>query len=574
MERRVLLAITLSFVVLFLFQRFVLPPTPTVRPPAQAAAPPAGPVAPVQPGSSPSIPGAPPPAASPVGQAASEVPGVQTPEMTVGEVAERDITVETKTVRAVFTNRGGRVRHWVLKAYRNDQGVELDLVPEGAGPDASKPFSLAVDDPALTSRLNGGLYRVTGANGDRVDATAQPATVGFEMAAVDGLVVTKRFTFQPNGYIVSVNAVARQGEQRLNPWIQWGPGLGDDIARAKPASFMSPSYNTPAQAIVHKDGKVERIPPAASGGQDGAFRYVGIDDHYFVSMLLNTGATAAPLRVEYVPVAAPIAGVATQAARYVSYAVRFATPQDTARFFFGPKALDELRAIDPEVVRVINFGMFAWLAVPLLGALKWVHGFVGNWGWSIVTLTMLINLAMFPLRHKSVVSMRRMQEIQPQMKAIQDRYAKFKVTDPERQKMNSEVMALYKAKGVNPASGCVPMLLTMPFLFAFYSMLSQSIEIRGAGFVGWITDLSRYDPLFITPVLMGATMFWQQRLTPSTMDPQQQKVMMFMPLMFLFMFLWAPSGLVIYWFVSNLWAIGQQYFTNYLIGPPVLAKAK
>lgn len=576
MERRVLIAISLSFVVLFLFQRFVMPPAPppqAVAPAAQSAQPPAPVTQTPQAPGQPAPPGSLPQASSPA-QPAAPVAGSAAPELTVGDQSERDVTVETRTVRAVFTNRGGRVRHWVLKAYRNDLGVELDLVPEGAGPDASKPFSLAVDDPALTARLNGALYRVSGATGDRVDATAQAATIGFEMAAADGVVVKKSFTFQPDGYIVSMNALAEQGGKRLNPWIQWGPGLGDDIARAKPASFLSPSYNTPAQAIVHNDGKVQRIPPATTGGQDGAFRYVGIDDHYFVSMLLNTGDTPVPLRFEYVPVVAPVAGSPAQTARYVSYAVRFSTPQDSMRFFFGPKALDELRAIDPEVVRVINFGMFAWLAVPLLGALKWVHGFVGNWGWSIVTLTMLINLAMFPLRHKSVVSMRRMQEIQPQMKAIQDRYAKFKITDPERQKMNSEVMELYKAKGVNPASGCVPMLLTMPFLFAFYSMLSQAIEIRGAGFVGWITDLSRYDPLFITPVLMGATMFWQQRLTPSTMDPQQQKVMMFMPLMFLFMFLWAPSGLVIYWFVSNLWAIGQQYFTNYLIGPPVLAKAK
>ena len=135
------------------------------------------------------------------------------------------------------------------------------------------------------------------------------------------------------------------------------------------------------------------------------------------------------------------------------------------------------------------------LAVPLLGALKWVQGFVGNWGWSIVVLTILINLAMFPLRHKSVVSMRKMQEIQPQMKAIQERYAKYKVTDPERQKMNTEVMELYKSKGVNPASGCVPMLLTLPFLIAFYSMLQMAIEIRGANFMGWITNLSAPDPV-------------------------------------------------------------------------------
>ena len=159
--------------------------------------------------------------------------------------------------------------------------------------------------------------------------------------------------------------------------------------------------------------------------------------------------------------------------------------------------------------------MFSWLAVPLLNALKWVHGFIGNWGWAIIVLTLLINTALFPLRHKSVVSMRKMQEIQPQMKAIQDRYAKYKVTDPERQKMNTEVMELYKAKGVNPASGCVPMLLTFPFLFAFYAMLSQSIEIRGADFMGWIHNLSAPDPFYILPLLMGIAQFWQTKMTPS-----------------------------------------------------------
>ena len=186
------------------------------------------------------------------------------------------------------------------------------------------------------------------------------------------------------------------------------------------------------------------------------------------------------------------------------------------RFYYGPKVFEELRAIDPELTRAINFGMFAVLAVPLLGALKWVQGFVGNWGWSIVVLTILINIAMFPFRHKSVVSMRKMQAIQPQMKAIQERYAKYKITDPERQKMNTEVMELYKAKGVNPASGCVPMLLTLPFLIAFYSMLQMAIEIRGANFAGWITNLSAPDPYFILPVAMGAVQFWQTRIQPAT----------------------------------------------------------
>jgi YidC/Oxa1 family membrane protein insertase len=175
---------------------------------------------------------------------------------------------------------------------------------------------------------------------------------------------------------------------------------------------------------------------------------------------------------------------------------------------------------------------------------------------------------LFPLRHKSVVSMRKMQEIQPQMKAIQDRYAKYKITDPERQKMNTEVMELYKAKGVNPASGCIPMLLTFPFLFGFYNMLSQSIEIRGADFGGWIHNLSAPDPFFILPIVMGLAQFWQTKMTPSTADPTQQRIMLMMPIMFTVMSLSFPSGLVIYWLVSTIFTIGQQYFTTYLIGAP------
>jgi YidC/Oxa1 family membrane protein insertase len=169
-----------------------------------------------------------------------------------------------------------------------------------------------------------------------------------------------------------------------------------------------------------------------------------------------------------------------------------------------------------------------------------------------------------------MVSMKKMQSLQPEVKAIQERYAKFKLTDPERQKMYQEMMALYKQKGVNPASGCVPMLLTLPVLFAFYSMLSVAIELRGAPFIGQIHDLSAHDPWFIWPIVMGITMFIQQKMTPSTADPMQQKMMMFMPIMMTGMFLWAASGLVIYWTVSNVWGIGQQMITNRLIGPPVV----
>ena len=170
-------------------------------------------------------------------------------------------------------------------------------------------------------------------------------------------------------------------------------------------------------------------------------------------------------------------------------------------------------------MRAINFGMFSWMVVPLLSALKWLFGFLGNYGWAIVVLTILLNLVLFYPRHRSVVAMRKMQAIQPEMKAIQDRYANLKATDPAKQKMNTEVMNLYRERGVNPASGCVPMLLTMPVLLAFYSLLSMSIELRGAPFVGWIHDLSAPDPYFVIPLLMGITMFWQQRISPTVRRP-------------------------------------------------------
>ena len=309
---------------------------------------------------------------------------------------------------------------------------------------------------------------------------------------------------------------------------------------------------------------------ALAGGavREGRYRWAGIDDHYFIKTLIQPpGQEPLPVRLEYQPVAIPAPETPSTLGQYMAYAVRFPASPTNVRFYFGPKQLDVLRSIDPELTRAIYFGIFAWLAAPLLDALRWVHGYIGNWGWSIIALTVLINLVMFPLRHKSVVSMRKMQEIQPQMKAIQDRYKKYKVTDPERQKMNTEVMELYRVKGVNPASGCVPMLLTLPFLFAFYAMLGQAIEIRGESF-WWIRDLAAQDPLFILPALMGLTMFWQQKITPTTADPTQQKIMMFMPVMITVTMLFAPAGLVLYWFVSQTWGIGQQYATNWLIGQP------
>jgi YidC/Oxa1 family membrane protein insertase len=356
------------------------------------------------------------------------------------------------------------------------------------------------------------------------------------------------------------SAAVSQSGKDLAPTVQWGPGIGSGVVA------NTRTYNPAPQPIFYRDGSVSRIRPnkvAENAVQDGLLPFAGVDDHYFLVAMLPGPQ---PMHLEYRTFEVPLQAGGT-VAHFIDWSARFESAPVRARYFLGPKDFDVLASVDRDLVRSIDFGMFAWLVVPLLRALKWVNGFVGNYGWSIIILTILINVAMFPLRHKSVVSMRRMQEIQPQVKAIQDRYANLKMTDPAKQKMNTELMSLYREAGVNPASGCVPMLLTLPVLFAFYSMLSVAIELRGAPFAGWIHDLSAHDPLFITPILMGITQFFQTKMTPTSADPAQQKMMMFMPLVMMSFFIWAPAGLVLYWTTSNLWAIGQQVLTNRLIGP-------
>jgi YidC/Oxa1 family membrane protein insertase len=550
MERRLFSAIPLCFRVLYGSLAPSVPGPPETGPPAPATA---GPAVAAPPAAGTAAPVAAGPAAEPV----------------VAAEAESRIVVETATVEAVLTNRGGRLVRWGLKDYPDLNGDAVDLVPSEVPADQPQPFSLVTDDPALTARLNDALYTASAAN--RVDARTEARTVTFEYEDSTGLRVTKSFTFEPSGYVMTFSATATEAGRTLNPAIAWGPGLGDEAAATGGGSFFTGNRTQPPEAFYYLDGDIERERAGGLGSTptyDGDFRYAGIDDHYFVAAALDVGRA----RLEFHPLPLPGPGETTRA--FITQSIQPAEPLTDLRFYLGPKQFDLLQAVDPELVRVINFGIFGWLSIWLLDALKWIHGFAGNWGWSIVWLTILLNLIIAPLRHKSVVSMRKMQAIQPQLKAIQDHYAGLKVTDPARQKMNTEIMALYREKGVNPASGCLPMIAMMPILLAFYSLLSQAIELRGAPFTLWITDLSVRDPYFVTPLLMTASMFWQQRITPSTADPTQQRIMMIMPLMFGVMFLWVPSGLVLYWFTGNLCGIGQQYFTNWMIGPPQVAPAR
>jgi YidC/Oxa1 family membrane protein insertase len=551
MERRVLIAILLSFVVVYAYQA-LLPPEPV--PPPGAARPEASsqPSAPFQPATTAAV-------QPPEQQAAGAAGDIQP---LVADTSERDIVVESAAVRAVVTTRGAELKSWRLKKFFDQAGQPLELVPSAVPSGQPLPFALSVGDGQIDGRLRRALYRPSA---DRLTVGPAGSSLSFEYRDAAGLHVRKVFEFhdEPQAYLITFSASVVDGARTLNPAVQWGPGLGSS------SSVTYAGYNVPV-AIYFLDGDMVRLGAADLAEQsaaEGPLGFAGVNDLYFMSAAVG----GQPFKVQFAPVKVPApSGAPSPTQDLIAYSAQFPAPPSGARFFFGPKDFDVLAAVDRDLVRAIDFGIFAWLVVPLLRALKWINASVGNYGWSIIILTILINAAMFPLRHKSVVSMRRMQELQPEVKAIQDRYAKYKTTDPERQKMNVELMNLYRERKVNPASGCIPMLLTFPVLLAFYSMLSGAIELRGAPFVGWITDLSVHDPWYVTPLLMGVSMVVQQRMTPTTADPTQQKIMMAMPVVFTFMFLRMPSGLVIYWLVSNLWAIGQQVATNKIIGPPVV----
>jgi YidC/Oxa1 family membrane protein insertase len=554
MERRVLLAVVLSFLVLFGYQAFVVKPNQPKPPATPAATAPAA-TAPVE-----------------AVDAPKPVPAGPAPAVIVGATEARQIAVETARVKAVFSNRGGILESWQLKDYPDSKGRPMDLVPPALTVPERHPLAVTVvDDAALSARLNQALFQAS--SGDQ-KLDGQMGTLQFTYRDASGVSVVKTIEVQPNGqpFLLRVNVAITVNGQPVKVAVHGGAGFGDIERGVHSTSWLQPTTYQPPQAIVHYVGEQNpsRMPVqtiAQHPVQEGAIRAGGVDDQYFLASVLTGGKHT---RIEYAPLTIKTADGDRE---IVDYRVRVAGGGPLT-FFLGPKEFDLLQRADAELTRTINLGIFGFLATPLLKALKYINEYVGNFGWSIIILTVLINLVLFPLRHKSAVSMRKMQQIQPQVKAIQDRYAKLKMTDPAKAKMNQELMELYKAKGANPASGCLPMLLTFPVLFAFYAFLSQAIELRGAPWIGWIHDLSRHDPYYVTPVLMGASQFWQTKMMPATGDPAQQRMMMMMPLMFMVFFLWAPSGLVIYWLMSNLWTIGQQYFTNRLLSAHEPAKAR
>ena len=573
MERRLLLAIVLTFIVLTAYQWLVPMSQPMPAAPTQTAEPgptPTAPIAQPETGTSPAPTVTPTPPLAPPAAV----------ETVRADTAERTITVENGVVRAVFSNRGATIRAWELLSYMGPDGRPVDLVPHDLPTDQPKPLSLRLDDAEKTARLNSALFAVVGSDAapldavpSTLDATSAPVTLSFEYQDASGLRARKQLRIEPNSYVVTITTQVTDGGTPVTPFIQWGPGLGDVVATGGGGMF---TMLRKSEAIYSVDDDVERVQAAdllTTPRYQGTYEFAGVDTHYFISAAVKPGLA----ELVYHPLPVKTADPALSR-DYVGYDIRLRPSDDgttTARFFVGPKHFDTLRQTDAalrtdaDLVRAVWFGMFAFLCVPLLSALNWLNAFIGNYGWSIIALTVIINAAMFPLRHKSNVSMRKMQAIQPQVKAIQDRYSKLKVTDPARQKMNTEMMELYREKGVNPASGCIPMLLTFPVLLAFYSLLSEAIELRNAPFIWWIHDLAAPDPYYVTPILMGASQMLQQKMMPMAgVDPVQAKMMLFMPILFTFLFLTSPAGLALYWFASNVLVIGQQVLTNRMIAAP------
>ncbi len=513
-------------------------------------------------------PGAPPTAPAPASTAAATGPGATAAKgPTVQASAESTTTVENELYRITFTNRGGQVTSWILKKYKDTNGKQLNLVHTEAAEKFGYPLSLYTYEAALTANLNNALY-VPSATG----TVTAPATLTFNYS--DGATqVRKTFSFDETYVLHSDVEVTRNGEP-IRALISWPGGFGDqDEATAYSGAQFDTSIN----------GKDEHLAPKkVSGGAtiNGPFDWVAVSDPFFAAAFLPDSpstATAATLHNE-LDVAKTIrrtgigSGSPSKDAINVPIlgtAVGDTTGHTSTRIYVGPKAMSVLKTVhaaNPNVTLepLLEFGFWGAIGKYLFLTLQFIHSHLAsNWGWAIVILTILVNILMLPFRIKTMQNGLKMQRIQPQMDAIKEKYKKYKVTDPKRNEMQTEIMKLQKDNGVNMFGGCIPTLITLPLLYAFFTMLPRVVELRQAHWL-WLPDLQAPDPWHILPIVMVVSQFLVQFYTPSPgVDPQQQKMMAFMMPAISGYFTWNyGSGLALYWSIGNLISIAQQTIMN------------
>jgi YidC/Oxa1 family membrane protein insertase len=492
--------------------------------------------------------------------------------------AETESVLETDAYRITFTNRGAAVKSWLLTKkenrkdgsekykYPDDAGKPFELVNQTVAGQLGYPLSFFTYDKGLEKRLNEALY-VPGHD---------PATGALTYEYAEGGISVRK-TFRPDkDNLLSVETEVLVNGQRVQALPRWSSGMGDQMA---PASY------TKSKVDYQQGAAIERKDPASGGFLSskkwivggltvaGPMDWAATADQYFAVAFLADDPkdmTLVTLNSQAeVPKNPAKPEEGKDKANVVGIAFGNASQPTRIRVFAGAKAVDLLEGVQsrpggPDLRGIYDFGTFSFIARPLFLWLKWTYEhWIFNWGWAIAFLTVVITMALLPLRISSMKSSLRMQRIQPQMKAIQEKYKRYSLTDPRRAEMQKEMQALYKKEGVNPVGGCFPLLLQMPFLFAFYSMLNNAIELRQASWL-WIHDLSMPDPLHILPIIIIVAMFVQQKSAPQGgMDPAQQKMMAFMgPLMF-GAFSWGmPAGLSIYLALSTLLGWAQQAVIN------------
>lgn len=579
LERRLLVVTLLAFVVILswngIMQRlYPAPARPLATPPsasvgAKDATPPA---------ETAELPPATVPTAAPA-------PAAPASYEALAESEARTAVVTTGLLEATFTNAGGRLRSLKLREFAEDLPEDgktprrLETIPRQMIDKDLLPLALEIPgEAALTKSLNAALFTVEPQRLELADG--EEGTVTFRLRMPDGLEVEKRVTFRGGSYLLTVDATVRRlptvasAEPRAIPArLLWGPGFSNPSPSHLAREGSHSSYEYFGRAIYHSSGRVYRKAKTevkTAADVPGAVSFAGLEERYFAVIFLPKGA---PLEVAYRPYVFEAEGKERQELE-LSVALPTGGAASGFDLFVGPKSYDILRATHPALVDVIDFGNYLGPLVKLmLLGLHRIHAITRNYGLAIIALTLLIRFALLPLTLKSYKQMKRMQLLQPKVNAIRDRYKRLP-SDPEerreaKMRMNEETMALYKKEGVNPVGGCFPMLLQMPFLFAFYGVLTVAIELRHEPFLWWIHDLSDKDPLYITPVLMTLAQYVSQRLTPvAAADPVQQRMMNIMPLFFLWIFVNVPSGLVIYWLTSNLFQIGQQVVLKRLEAPP------
>ncbi|HYI10320.1 MAG TPA: membrane protein insertase YidC [Thermoanaerobaculia bacterium] len=544
MEKRIFIAIALSFFVLFgwaaiapkLFPEMFKKPAPATTSTSSGPNKPKGPDR-RAPEPTPVVP------AAITTTAAVPAAGTPAPAPAAAAIVQRTV-IDTPDYTAVLSNRGAQLVSFKLKHYhQKKRPIPVDLVKPRDPGRTDYPFTIVPRDAAL-KRLNEVLYQVT----ERKEPNGNHLV---EYRYSDGTVTaakTFRFTRQPYLFDFSVS---------INPPTPYRVAVGPGIRALTPEE-------TDSQVVITGNGVVQIEDKFKIIARDGAptlaaypgIRYIGIEDNYFLTVLRpSRGGEGVLQKVAFVD-------GKSKTRRDDLYASVNSSAEGTVAgdAFFGPKETNLLDAYN--MSEALQFGWFGMIARFFLEALVWINQFTHNYGWSIVVLTILIKIVLYPLQHKQNVSMKKMQKVQPKVEAIKARYKKAKSDAEQRQKMNAEMMGLYQKEGINPAAGCLPLFIQLPILWGFYNLLSRAIELRGAPFILWIHDLSEKDPYYITPILMTATMFIQTWLTPMTGDPMQRKIFLIMPLVFGFLFKDFPSGLVLYWLVQNVLTIIQQLIMN------------